>query len=69
MMRRNPAPNLVEEIDALQAKLDARLADFVAEDKANAPGIPEGVLRNLLLKNSSNFFGAMRALLVERANG
>lgn len=61
-------PDLVAEIDALRDKLEARLNQFVAEERT-APGgtlIPEPVHRNLLLPNESNIFAAMRRLLIER---
>jgi hypothetical protein len=60
------APDLVAAIDALEARLEARLAELVAEAKAENPTLPSELLRNLLLRNESNLFAAMRRLLVER---
>jgi hypothetical protein len=45
-------PNLVEEIDALEAKLEARLAEFIDEDKVQHPTLPREVIRNLLLRGA-----------------
>ncbi len=60
--------NLVAEIDALRARLEARLDDYVAEERGHAGGtlVPEGVHRNILLRGSTNFFEAMRRLISER---
>jgi hypothetical protein len=59
--------DLIEEIDALKAKLEARLDELVEEEKLQNPALPMGVLRNLLLHGlgPSSFFAAMRQVLVE----
>jgi hypothetical protein len=58
----------IGEIDALVARLEARLDEFVEEDKAQNPALPLGVLRVLILHGlpQSAFVAAMRQVLVER---
>jgi hypothetical protein len=66
MGRRNdPAPDLIAEMDAIEAKVKARLDDFVAEERALRPGLPPESHRACLLRGEPLFI-AMRRLVRER---
>jgi hypothetical protein len=55
------AAALFAEIDELRAKLNAALDEFVAQDHVD--GIPDGVTRNLITRQSACLCEALRSRL------
>jgi len=53
-LRKNPIPTLQERIEALREEIDEFIDERVAEEKKNCPGVPEGILRNILLARSGD---------------
>jgi hypothetical protein len=47
-------PTLKDRIELLRAEIDEFIDAKVAEEKRNCPGVPEGVLRNILLARSGD---------------
>lgn len=51
--QRMSEPTLTERIEALRAEINTLIDAKVHEAAKNAPGVPEGVIRNMLIARGS----------------